>query len=109
MPEGSGMIDQGNPHGSPSQAPLPSTLGNGRIESNLTTERSLMIDNHGAACNRDALLENFAAELTSAAYAVALRHGVEGKWLDLELELWEALKEAVKKWEQGSPRFSAVP
>ena len=36
-----------------------------------------MSDNHGAACNRDSLLENFAAELTSAAYAVALRHGME--------------------------------
>ena len=45
----------------------------------------------------------------AAAYAVALRHGVEDKWLDLELELWEALKGAVKKWEQGSPRFSALP
>ena len=52
--------------------------------------------------NRDALLETFAAELTSAAYAVALRHGVEDKWLDLQLELWEALKETVKKWDQGS-------
>ena len=68
-----------------------------------------MSDNHGTSCNRDTVLENFAAELTSAAYAVALRHGVEDKWLDLELELWEALKEAVKKWEQGAPRFSAVP
>ncbi len=52
-------------------------------------------------------LETFAAELTSAAYAVALQHGVEDKWLDLEL--WEALKEAVKKWEQGPPYFSDVP
>jgi hypothetical protein len=58
--------------------------------------------------NRDALLETFAAELTSAAYAVALRHGVEDKWLDMELELWEALKETIKKWEQGPPHFSDV-
>jgi hypothetical protein len=65
-----------------------------------------MSDNDSASGNRETLLENFAAELTSAAYAVALRHGVEDKWLDLELELWEALKEAVKKWEQGSPRLS---
>ena len=68
-----------------------------------------MSDNHGAACNRDTLLENFAAELTSAAYAVALRHGVEDKWLDLELELWEALKEMVRKRGQEPPRFSDVP
>jgi hypothetical protein len=68
-----------------------------------------MSDNHGAVCNRDILLENFAAELTSAAYAVALRHGVEDKWLDLELELWEALQEMVKKREQEPPHFSDVP
>ena len=68
-----------------------------------------MSDNHGAACNRDTLLENFAAELTSAAYAVALRHGVEDKWLDLELELWEALKETVKKCGQEPPQLSDVP
>jgi hypothetical protein len=56
-----------------------------------------MSDDHNASWNRDTLLENFAAELTSAAFAVALRHGVEDKWLDLELELWQALKETVKK------------
>jgi hypothetical protein len=67
-----------------------------------------MSDNHSTSGNRDALLENFAAEITSAAYAVALQHGVEDKWLDLELELWEALKESVKKWEQGSPHVSDV-
>jgi hypothetical protein len=68
-----------------------------------------MSDNRGAGCNRETLLENFAAELTSAAYAVALRHGVEDKWLDLELELWEALREMVKKRGQEPPHFSAVP
>jgi hypothetical protein len=68
-----------------------------------------MSDNDSASGNRETLLESSAAELTNAAYAVALRHGVEDNWLDLELELWEAMKEAVKKWEQGSPRFSAIP
>jgi hypothetical protein len=68
-----------------------------------------MSDNHGASSNRDALLENFAAELTSTAYAVALRHGLEDKWLDLQLELWEALKETVKKCGQVPPHFSDVP
>ena len=60
-----------------------------------------MSDNDSASGNRETLLENSAAELTNAAYAVALRHGVEDNWLDLELELWEAIKEAVKKREQG--------
>jgi hypothetical protein len=68
-----------------------------------------MSDNNCASGNRETLLENSAAELTNAAYAVALRHGVEDNWLNLELELWEAMKEAVKKWEQGSPRSSAMP
>jgi hypothetical protein len=68
-----------------------------------------MSDNHGASGNRHILLENFAAELTRAAYAVALRHGLEDKWLDLELELWEALKDTVKKREQEPPHFLDVP
>jgi hypothetical protein len=68
-----------------------------------------MSDNHRASWDRDTLLDNFAAELTSAAYAVALRHGMEDKWLDLELALWEALKETVKNWEHGPPHFSDVP
>ena len=40
-----------------------------------------MSDNHRASWNPDTLLEDFAAEVTSAAYAVALRHGAEDKWL----------------------------
>ena len=35
--------------------------------------------------NRDAPLETLAAELTLAAYRVALRTRTEGTWLDLEL------------------------
>jgi hypothetical protein len=48
--------------------------------------------------NRDALLETFAAELTLAAYRVALRTGTRGTWLDLELDLWRALADMVKTW-----------
>lgn len=61
-----------------------------------------MSDNPGAR-DRDALLETFAAKLTEVAFAVALRHGVGDSWLDLELELWMALKETVNKWGQRSP------
>ena len=50
--------------------------------------------------NRDALLETFAAELTLAAYHVALRTRTQGTWLDLELGLWRALAEKVKTWGQ---------
>ncbi len=68
-----------------------------------------MSDNHRASLNLDALLDDFTAEITSAAYAVALRHGVENNWLDLQLELWEALKETVMKWEQVQRHFSDAP
>ena len=43
-------------------------------------------------------LEDFVAELTAAAYVVALRHGAGHPWLDLELELWRALTDAARKW-----------
>jgi hypothetical protein len=62
-----------------------------------------MSDNHGAACTRDSLLENFAAELTSAAYSVALRHGIRCSWVTVELGLWRALAETVKKWARDGP------
>jgi hypothetical protein len=48
----------------------------------------------------DALLEAFAAELTLAAYYVALRTREQGTWLDLELGLWRALADKVKTWAQ---------
>jgi hypothetical protein len=65
-----------------------------------------MSDNHGTARNRDALLDNFAAELTVAAYRVALRHGTGGTWVDLELDLWKALADTVKTWEREWPPSS---
>jgi hypothetical protein len=49
-------------------------------------------------------LEVFAAELTAAVYSVALRHGVGDTWLELELDLWRALTETVKKWGRDLPR-----
>src|SRR5262245_44924202 len=38
-----------------------------------------------------ALLTSFAADLTDAAYAVALHHGVGGSWIDLQLDVWRVL------------------
>jgi hypothetical protein len=68
-----------------------------------------MNDNRAVVSDVDHELDALAAELTGAAYAVALRHGVDDKWLDLELELWEALKETVNKWGQEPPPFSDAP
>jgi len=51
------------------------------------------------------MLENVAAELTEAAYPVALRHGVLGSSIDLELDLWRVFVETVKQW-QRDPHLS---
>jgi hypothetical protein len=68
-----------------------------------------MSDNHGASRDRDALLDKFAAELTRAAYRVALWHGTGGAWLDLQLELWRVLTEIVNKWERERPLAAGRP
>jgi hypothetical protein len=45
-------------------------------------------------------LECLVAELTEAAYPVALRHAGHGSWVDLELDLWHALGQAVQNWQR---------
>ena len=57
-----------------------------------------MKDNRHTACDQDILLEDLVAELTCAAYAVALWHGRGQLWLDLELHLWRVLTDTVQKW-----------
>jgi hypothetical protein len=47
--------------------------------------------------DEDVLLDAFAAELTQAAYPIALKYGVLGSSLDLELEIWKTLTELVRK------------
>jgi hypothetical protein len=63
--------------------------------------RSYMNGDFKTPADRDSLLETFAAELALAAYRVALQTRTEGTWLDLELELWRALADAVKTWGRG--------
>jgi hypothetical protein len=62
------------------------------------TEQPFMNDNACATGERDTPLENFAAELTSAIYPIALRHGMRGSWIEVELGLWRALGTALKRW-----------
>jgi hypothetical protein len=52
--------------------------------------------------DRDIHVENLAAKLTDAAYPVALRHGVAGSSIDLELDLWKALREELRRYAQAS-------
>jgi hypothetical protein len=61
-----------------------------------------------AARDGDGSLENFAAELIAATYPVLLRHGMVANWLDLELDLWNALKETVQKWDRQWPRAGVM-
>jgi hypothetical protein len=49
--------------------------------------------------------EDLVAELTAAAYAVALRYGAGRPWLDLELELWHALTDAASSWNLALQRY----
>lgn len=60
---------------------------------------------YGIEDERAALLEAFAAELASDAYRIALRHGLGDGWIDLELELWRALGDVVKRWDGSPARF----
>jgi hypothetical protein len=66
--------------------------------------------NQATTGSRDTSLENFAAELTEAAYPVVLQHGVGDRWLDLELDLWKVLANTAKKWfRQCSPSQDNAP
>jgi hypothetical protein len=97
MPEGSGITVRGSPSGSSSQAPTPLHTRKRTDRERFNNGVFIMLDNHGATCDRDPQLENIAAELTSAVYPLVLRHGLRVSWLDLELGLWRALAATVKK------------
>ncbi len=46
---------------------------------------------------QDESLDTFAAELTDAAYPIALKYGVSGSSLDLELEIWKTFIELLHR------------
>jgi len=45
--------------------------------------------------------EHLLAELASAAYEVALRHGIRGSFLEVELELWRELRAVLDRAAQA--------
>jgi hypothetical protein len=55
--------------------------------------------NHPVADAGHSSLASLTAKLTAAAYAVALRHGVRGSWIQLQLDLWQVLTEVVERGE----------
>jgi hypothetical protein len=58
--------------------------------------------------DRDIRLENFAAELTSAAYPFVLRRRPKALWITVELALWRALAVTVKKWARQQPAAASA-
>lgn len=62
-----------------------------------------MSDSSVRSQNRDNTLENFAAELTCAVYPIALRQGMSGSWIKVQLGLWSALIQTVEKWATEQP------
>jgi hypothetical protein len=47
--------------------------------------------------------DRLAGELTELAYPVALRHGVNGFSIDVELEIWRAIEAAVRRMPLPAP------
>ena len=45
-------------------------------------------------------LSDFVADLTEAAYPIALRHKGGERWLDLEMDLWRMMDQTVNKWQK---------
>ena len=51
--------------------------------------------------NREAVsAEHLLAKLAEAAYGVALRHGIKGPFIDVELELWRELRSVLNRYEE---------
>jgi hypothetical protein len=71
-----------------------------------------MNDHRAVVAHADQSWQALAAELTAAAYPVALRYAVGDAWLDLQLELWRVLTKTLQKWsgdwrESDDPRMPA--
>lgn len=52
--------------------------------------------------------EQLLAELTAAAYEVALRHGLRGSFLEAELELWRELRTVLERPRRAASSRGAV-
>lgn len=63
---------------------------------------SFMDASGGTATDRDVFLDQCTAQITEAAYLVALRHGGERSWMDLKLNLWEVLADELLKCRRES-------
>ena len=57
-----------------------------------------MSDSRGTAHDLDTSPDELAAELTSAIYPIVLGSRPRDSWVAVELDLWKALSETVKRW-----------
>ena len=62
-----------------------------------------------ADCDQDIVVTALAAELTNAAYPVALKYGISGSSIDLELEIWKTLTDVVCKWRSELASMNRFP
>jgi hypothetical protein len=67
-----------------------------------------MSDIAETARDRDIGLEDFAAELTGAVYPLVLRRQPKNSCVDVELGLWRALAETVKRWARQLPAAASA-
>jgi hypothetical protein len=52
------------------------------------------------------IAEELLAELAAAAYGVALRHGIKGPFIDVELDLWRELRGVLDRHEEKASWLS---
>jgi hypothetical protein len=71
--------------------------------------RSAMSNQGETIRDQDDALDTFAAELTDAAYPIALKYGISGSSLDLELEIWKTFIELVHRRAREVFSPAAVP
>jgi hypothetical protein len=71
----------------------------------MNEQHALSTEQQREPANEETALEAFAAELTDAAYPIALKYGVSGSSVDLELEIWKKFTEMVH--ERGSSVLGA--
>jgi hypothetical protein len=63
-------------------------------------EKRIMVAANGETAS---IAEELLAELAAAAYGVALRHGIKGPFIDVELELWRELRVVLDRHEEDGP------
>jgi hypothetical protein len=74
-----------------------SYLGNGPLSRKRLKEETIMVKQ-----NEDGA-EALLAELAAAAYGVALRHGIKGPFIDVELDLWRELRAVLGRGTEAPP------